>query len=143
MVEKRVSKMMMAIVVPKKLLGVFVARRTFAFMREVGCAQIGVNLKSDNGPAITNLVEKVGRLRAAASAQPMAVETSSAYACASNGVVERGVQVAKGHMRMSRSATEAALGVQIPVGAVARGVLGVLAQPGRGGPRRQDRIREV
>lgn len=105
-----------------------------AFVREVGCAQLVVNIESDNAPAITDLLDKVGRLRAAASAQ--SVETSYAYASASSGVVERGVQSAQAPLRALRSAIPDIL-------AMARGVRGVLAQPQRCGPRPQDLLREV
>lgn len=39
-----------------------------------------------------DIVEKVGRLRASAIAQPMALETSPPYASASSGAVEHGVR---------------------------------------------------
>lgn len=55
---------------------------------------------TDHEPPIMDLVERVGRLRAAMVALLVILETSLAYASASSGMVERGVQAARGRVRV-------------------------------------------
>ena len=50
-----------------------------AFMREAGCEVEAVVIKSDNEPALTKVVEEIGRLRAAIGGQGMVVENSPVH----------------------------------------------------------------
>lgn len=75
-------------------------------MREAGCNKTKVNVKSDNGPANIDLLERVGKV----------IGNSAAYASASTSVVERGVASVQRHVRVLRSHVEGALGHTILVG---------------------------
>lgn len=77
-VQERLSRMLVATVAPSKSTGEYVAKRVVAFMKETGSDQIRVGIKSDDEPAIVDLVERVGRVRESRGAQPMAVENSVA-----------------------------------------------------------------
>lgn len=113
-IKERVPKMLMETLVPKNMSWDFAARRTR--LNAGGRVRSDRRHRSERQLAGDRRRRRYGGLlRAAASVQPMAVETSLAHASASNPVVERGVQSVRG-LRVSRSATEAALGVQIQVG---------------------------
>lgn len=98
-VRERLSKMTLATVVASKTTGEFAATRVVAFMREIGCDQVRITVKTDNEPALVALVSEIGRARASNGAQPMNIETSPVYASASNGVIERSVQSVQGMAR--------------------------------------------
>ncbi len=115
--RERRSRMTLASMVPTKSTeGTFAARRVMAYLREIGCNQVRMTMKTDTEPAIVALVREIGRLRAAEGAEEMVVENSPAYSSASNGVVERGVQSVQGMVRTLRSATEEKLGVSLVPG---------------------------
>ena len=63
-----------------------------AFMREAGCEVEAVVIMSDNEPALTKVVEEIGRPRAAIGRQGMVVENSPVHSSKSNGFVERTIQ---------------------------------------------------
>ena len=91
--KERLLKMVMATAIPWKTFGEFAAKRVVAFLKEIGCLAIDVNVKTDNEEVIKNLAEDVTRFRAAAGGQGrFNIETSPEYSSASNGVVERGVR---------------------------------------------------
>ena len=71
-----VSNMVMAAVVPRKTTGLFAAKRALAFLSEVGCLHGDLIVRSDQEPAITSLVNEVGRLRGAAGGGRFIVEAS-------------------------------------------------------------------
>ena len=96
----------MSTVVQAKSSAEFAAKRTLAFLREIGCEHVAMTVKSDNMPAMSALVTQIGKLRAANGGQRFSVEMSTAYSSASNGVVERGVQTVQGQDRVLRSAVE-------------------------------------
>ena len=52
---------MMATVVPKKSKGTWMAKRLLAWMRELGCEQSDVIVKSDNEPSIVAVVNELGQ----------------------------------------------------------------------------------
>jgi hypothetical protein len=112
-VKERLTKAVMGTVLPAKTRGEFAARRTVAFMREMGCEHCEINVKSDNEPAAMALLQEVGRWRAAAGGQKMNVESSEAYASQSNGVVESGVKAVQGQVRVLKSALEGKLGAEV------------------------------
>jgi hypothetical protein len=105
--KERNTKMMMASVVPYKSTGTFIAKRIVAFMREVGCEQGDVTIKTDQEPAMKAIVTEVGRVRAAAGGGRMVVESSPVKQSASNGVVERAIGSEEAQVRVSKSALEA------------------------------------
>ena len=43
----------------------FAAKRTLAFLREIGCEHVAMTVKSDNEPAMSALLTQIGKLRAA------------------------------------------------------------------------------
>ena len=49
--KERHSKMILSLVVPSKSTGTFAASRVWAFMREIGCKNGDLILKSDQEPA--------------------------------------------------------------------------------------------
>ena len=111
--KERSTKMTMATVLPSKSSGAFAARRTVAFMREIGCEFGDITMKSDNEEAIKALVSDVVRVRAAGGPGRVNVETSKAYSSASNGMVERGIRSVQGMVRVLRSALEDRIGAKI------------------------------
>ena len=78
-----------------------------AFMREAGCEGEVLEKKSDSEPALTQVVEDVGRLRAAMGGQGMVVENSLVHWSKSNGFIERTIQSVQGLVRTLRSSLEA------------------------------------
>ena len=91
-VKERSTGAVMATVVPRKSYGEWMAKRTMTFMRELGCEQEKVMMKTDNEPALVKVVEEVGRLRAAKGGKGMMVEHSPVHSSKSNGYIERAVQ---------------------------------------------------
>ena len=87
-----VSNMVMAAVVLRKTNGLFVAKRALAFLSEVGCFHGDLIVRSDQEPAITSLVNEVGRLRGAAGGGKFIVEASPVGSSGSNGRVEMSTQ---------------------------------------------------
>ena len=104
--KERTTRMLMSTVVQAKSSVEFAAKRTLAFLREIGCEHVAMTVKSDNEPSMSALVTQIGKLRAANGGQRFSVEMSPAYSSASNGVVERGVQTVQGQVRVLRSAVE-------------------------------------
>ena len=104
--QERTTRMLMSTVVQAKSSVEFAAKRTLAFLREIGCEHVAMTVKSDNEPAMSALVTQIGKLRAASGGQRFSVETRPAYSNASNGVVERGVLTVQGQVRVLRSAVE-------------------------------------
>ena len=111
--KERTTKMTMATVLPSKSSGAFAARRTVAFMREIGCEFGDITMKSDNEEAIKAVVSDVVRVRAAGGPGRVNVETSKTHSSASNGMVERGIRSVQGMIRVLRSALEDRIGTKI------------------------------
>ena len=111
--KERSSKMTLATVLPSKASWSFAARRTVAFMREIGCEFGDMTIKSDNEESIKALVSDVVRARAAGGPGRVNVETSKTYSSASNGIVERGIRSVQGMVRVLRSALEDRIGAKI------------------------------
>ena len=86
----------MSTVVQAKSSAEFAAKRTLAFIREIGYEHVAMTVKSDNEPAMSALVTQIGKLRAANGGQRFSVEMGPVYSSLSNGVVERGVQTVQG-----------------------------------------------
>ena len=109
------TKAVMSTVVPRKSSSSWAARRLMAWMREVGHAHGDVIVKSDNEPALRDLVEAWAKLRAAEGGGKMVMENSPVGSSQSNGVVERGIQAVQGMIRTLRSALEDRWGVKLEV----------------------------
>ena len=106
------SKSVMASVVPVKgASNEFPAKRISAFIREIGLEGQDLVLRSDQEPALQDLLAEVGRRRIPAKTF---YEVSPVGSSASNGVAERGVQTVEGQIRVLRDAFETRVGAQIP-----------------------------
>ena len=81
----------------------FPARRIRAFISELGHDHVEILTKSDQEPAIVDLVREVARIRAPARTL---TEESPVGLSASNGVVERGTLTAEGQIRVHKDALE-------------------------------------
>ncbi len=102
--RERATKMTAATVVPNKgATDAFAARRTGAFIRELGYEFAAIAIKSGQEPAIQSLVEDVRRARGNVKTM---VEQSPVGESASNGVVERAIQTVQGLLRTSKTALE-------------------------------------
>ena len=104
MLECMVSNM--AAVVHRKTTGLFAAKRALAFLSEVGCLDGDLIVRSDQEPAITSLVNEVGRLRGAAGGGRFTVEASPVGSSGSNGRVERAIQSVQDQVRVMRVALQ-------------------------------------
>ena len=111
--RERSSRMMLASAVPSKSTGNFIARRIVAFMREIGCEQGDVTVRTDQEPAIKAIVTEVGKVRAAAGGGKMMVEASPVKQSQSNGLVERAIKSEEAMTRVMRSALEERWGVKL------------------------------
>jgi len=104
--RERITRMVQGIVVPRKGAHTPTAQKVVGFVKELGCENVDVVVKSDQEPAIRAMVREICRLRSATGVRTIP-ESSPAYSSASNGVVERGVQTVEAQMRVMRSALEA------------------------------------
>ena len=89
----------------------FPAKRITAFIRELGLENQDLVLRSDQEPALQDLLREVGKKRAPARTF---YEVSPVGSSASNGVAERGVQTVEGQIRVLKDALEMRLEVRIP-----------------------------
>ena len=106
------SKSVMASVVPVKgASNEFPAKRINAFIREIGLEGQDLVLRSDQEPALQDLLAEVGRRRVPAKTFD---EVSPVGSSASNGVAERGVQTVEGQIRVLKDAFETRVGVRLP-----------------------------
>ena len=105
--KERHSKMTMATVVPTKTTGSFAANRVWAFLREIGCKNGDIILKSDQGPAIMTLISEISKVRAEKGGVGRTIEEASPVgSSSSNGVIERGIQSIEEQVRVIVSALE-------------------------------------
>ena len=102
--------------VPSKSVEDFIVKRSVAFIRECGHEMSKITLKTDQEPAILDLVENVTRFRAALGAEGTVPENSPTYSHQANGVIERGVQTVEGIIRTLRSALEERMGRKLEIG---------------------------
>ena len=101
-----VSNMVMSAVIPRKTTGMFAAKRALAFLSEVGCFHGDLIVRSDQEPAITSLLNEVGRLRGAAGGGSFIVEASPVGSSGSNARVERATQSVQDQVRVMRVALQ-------------------------------------
>ena len=90
--------------------GEFAVRRILAFIKEVGMEAASVVFRSDQEPAIIDLINEVARRRQATTF----VEQSPVGSSASNGVAERAVQSVEGQLRTISDALQHRLHIDIP-----------------------------
>ena len=103
-VKEKDRKMHMATVVPKKGSSIdWVAKRINAFIDEMGCAGCPVMIKSDQEASIKDLINDVKRLRSTAETLQ---EFSPVGSSASNGVIERGIQIVQNVIRTIKDCLE-------------------------------------
>ncbi len=62
--RERKTRMTLSSAVPSKTTGEFAAKRVVAFMREIGCEQGDVVIKTDQEPAMQSMMMKVSEVRA-------------------------------------------------------------------------------
>jgi hypothetical protein len=105
-VRKIISKLCVATMVPTKSVDHFVAKRIIAFLAEVGCLRGGVIVRSDQEPAMTSLVDEIGRRLAASGGGRRVVDDSPVGASASNGLVKRAIQSVQAQIRVLKLALE-------------------------------------
>ena len=84
----------------------FPIRRLLSFIKELGAEGAAIVLKSDQEPAIVDLMNGVTKRRQA----KIVLEHSPVYSSQSNGVAERAVQSVEGQVRTMKDALEARLG---------------------------------
>ena len=105
------SKYLLSSVVPLKGAShEFPARRLCAFLRELGMEHHDVMLKSDQEPAILDLLREISKKRLPAKTF---LEESPVGASASNGVIERGNQTLAGQIRVLKDALETRLKTKV------------------------------
>ena len=101
-------KCVMASVVPVKGSShEFPAKRIVAFIRELGVEGQDLVLRSDQEPALQDLLAEVGKRRTPAKTF---YEVSPVGSSASNGVAERGVQTVEGQVRVLKRCARNAAG---------------------------------
>ena len=143
-VKERSRGMVMSTVAPRKSSGQCLGRRVMAFMRDAGCEVEAVVIKSDNEPALTKVVEEIGRLRAAIGGQGMVVENSLVHSSKSNGFIEGTIQSVQELVRTWLNSLEAKWGVKLDVEhRIWPWLVWVDDVEGRRGSRREDGLREV
>ena len=86
-------------------------KRINALIRELGLEGHDVVLRSDQEPALQDLLREVGKKRIPAKTF---YEVSPVGSSASNGVAERGVQSLEGQVRVLKDAVESRLGLAVP-----------------------------
>ena len=123
--KEKASKMSMATVVPLKGGSIeFPARRVLAFLKEIGLEGADVVLKSDQEPAIKDLLNNIAKRRSATSkletgngVHPVARsihESSPVGSSQSNGFIERAIQDEEGQVRTIKLDFESHIGERIP-----------------------------
>lgn len=110
-VKEKETKMIMGTFVPKKgATHEFVAKRVVAFIDELGMSNCKITIKTDQEPAIIDLVNNIKRLRPGVETMH---EHSPVGSSASNGVIERGIQTLEGQIRVIKDALETRWKVKI------------------------------
>jgi hypothetical protein len=106
------SKYLVSSVVPLKGAShEFPAKRLCAFLKELGLEHQDVTLKSDQEPAILDLLREVAKKRVPANTF---FEESPIGESQSNGVIERGNQTVEGQIRVLKDALEMRVGGKVP-----------------------------
>ena len=63
-IRERLTRMTMASAVPSKSMGNFIVKRGISFMKELGCTEGPINMKSDQEPAMKAIVDGMVKYRA-------------------------------------------------------------------------------
>ena len=133
--KERETKMCMATMVPMKGGSIeFPARRVLAFLKEIGLESADVVFKSDQEPAIVDLLNNIAERRSAASklekadeasveshgarvsrGEPRTIpELSPVGSSQSNGFIERAIQDEEGQIRTLKSDLESRIQGTVP-----------------------------
>ena len=112
--KERSTRMCMAAATPRKTTGDYIAKRLMAFLKEVGCAVGDMTIKADQEPALSSIIEDLSKIRATEGGGRLVVENSPVGSSASNGVIERHIQVVEQQVRVMKSALEEKWAVGIP-----------------------------
>ena len=131
--RERPTKITLATVVPVKGASVeFPVRRTMTFLKEIGLEGADVVFKSDQEPALKDLLNTIAARRTATSkiekfdkdeapgggggqaAGRIIHESSPVGSSQSNGMIERAIQDVEGQVRTMKLAFESHLGEKIP-----------------------------
>ena len=113
--KERLTRMLLAMVMPRKSEGEFARKRIGAFFKEIGCEEGHVIVKSDQEPTTKKLLEDLVAQRGRVPGTRTITEYSPVGSSASNGVVERGIQSVEQQVRVMRSALEARWKVKLNV----------------------------
>ena len=87
--------MTLASAVPSKSTGDFAATRAVAFLREVGCEQGDVIIKTDQEPAMLSLMTRMSEARASRGCGRCIMENSPVGSSGSNGIIEKGSKLSR------------------------------------------------
>ena len=112
--RSRHCKMTMSAAVPSKSTGTYIARRTIAFLREMGVEHRDVVAKSDSEPAVVSILNEVDKIRAGSGVGSFVHERSVTGDSRSNGIVERAAQSFEDMVRVLKTALEARWNVKVP-----------------------------
>ena len=104
--RERSTKMTLSSTVPSKSTGEFAAKRAVAFLREIGCEQGDIILKTDQEPAMLALMTRISEVRASRGGGKCLMENSPVGSSGSNGVIERAIQAIQEQARVIRCALE-------------------------------------
>jgi len=108
--RERDTRMTLASTVPSKSTGEFAAKRVVAFLREIGCEQGDIIVKSDQEPAMLSLLTRVSEVRASRGGGRCIMENSPVGSSGSNGIIERAIQAVEEQARVMRCALEKKVG---------------------------------
>jgi hypothetical protein len=78
--------------VPSKSTGEFAAKRVVAFLREIGCEQGDIIVKTDQEPAMLSLMTRMSEVRASRGGGRCIMENSPVGSRGSNGIIGRAIQ---------------------------------------------------
>ena len=110
--RERDSKMILSTPLPTKgTSGKFGVKRFMAFLKEIGCENRNIILKSDQEEAIKALLDEISRYRADVST---IVEQSLVKSSQSNGIVERAIKSVVQQVKVLKSSLEARWGIELP-----------------------------
>lgn len=86
--------------------------RLLVFLSDIGRLHGDLVVRSDQEVAINHVVEEVRKRRASSGGGKCILEQSPVGSSASNGVVERAIQLVQGQARVMKVALEKRLGVE-------------------------------
>ena len=112
--RERCTRMTLASATPSKGATEFLAKRLFAFLREVGADKGDLVVRCDQEPAIVAVLGELARHRAAGGGGRTIPEHSPVGDSQGNGVAEKAIKSVQGQLRVLRSALEARIRAKVP-----------------------------